>query len=108
MSTISGPPLTLRTPPRYGRRAVWSILAALGLFGLSFAIDAAAANQIGYSEMPAIWARYLAAVALYHDCSEILTGALPTPIKYHSREIRAAYSQVEELACEKLLATLPE
>ena len=49
-----------------------------------------------------------AAVALYHDCSEILTGDLPTPIKYHSREIRAAYSQVEELACEKLLATLPE
>ena len=49
-----------------------------------------------------------AAVALYHDCSEILTGDLPTPIKYHSREIRNAYRQVEELACEKLLATLPE
>ena len=49
-----------------------------------------------------------AAVALYHDCSEILTGDLPTPIKYHSPEIHAAYSQVEELACEKLLATLPE
>jgi len=49
-----------------------------------------------------------AAVALYHDCSEILTGDLPTPIKYHSPEIHAAYQQVEELACEKLLATLPE
>ena len=49
-----------------------------------------------------------AAVALYHDCSEILTGDLPTPIKYHSPEIREAYSQVEELACEKLLATLPK
>ena len=49
-----------------------------------------------------------AAVALYHDCSEILTGDLPTPIKYHSAEIREAYRQVEELACEKLLATLPE
>ena len=58
-------PFTLRTPPRYGRRAVWFALAALGLFGLSFAIDAAAANQVGYSETPAIWARYLAAVALY-------------------------------------------
>ena len=66
MSDMSGPTLTLRTPPRYGRRAVWSILAALGLFGLSFAIDAAAANQVGYSEMPAIWARYLAAVAFYY------------------------------------------
>ena len=33
---------------------------------------------------------------------------LPTPIKYHSAEIRDAYRQVEDLACEKLLATLPE
>ena len=66
MNDQSGPPLTLRIPPRYGRRAVWSALAALGLFGLSFAIDAAAANQVGYSEMPAAWARYLAAVALYY------------------------------------------
>ena len=48
-----------------------------------------------------------AAVALFHDSSEILTGDLPTPIKYHSKEIRGAYSQVEALACEKLLATLP-
>ena len=48
-----------------------------------------------------------AAVALYHDSSEILTGDLPTPIKYHSAEIRGAYSQVEALANEKLLATLP-
>ena len=48
-----------------------------------------------------------AAVALYHDCSEILTGDLPTPIKYHSSEISEAYRSVEALACEKLLATLP-
>ena len=66
MSDVSAPTLTLRPPPRYGRRAVWFALAALGLFGLSFAIDAAAANQIGYSEMPALWARYLSAVALYY------------------------------------------
>ena len=49
-----------------------------------------------------------AAVALYHDSSEILTGDLPTPIKYHSREIRDAYARIEQLACDKLLATLPE
>lgn len=49
-----------------------------------------------------------AAAALYHDSSEILTGDLPTPIKYHSREIMGAYKQVEALACEKLLATLPD
>lgn len=49
-----------------------------------------------------------AAAALYHDCSEILTGDLPTPIKYHSAEINSAYKQVEALACGKLLETLPE
>ena len=49
-----------------------------------------------------------AAVALFHDSSEILTGDLPTPIKYHSAEIRDAYKQVEALACRKLLDTLPE
>ncbi len=49
-----------------------------------------------------------AVVALYHDCSEILTGDLPTPIKYHSREIIKAYKEMEDLACEKILSTLPE
>ena len=48
-----------------------------------------------------------AAAALYHDCSEILTGDLPTPIKYHSKAIMGAYRQVEALACRKLVATLP-
>ncbi|MBQ9664400.1 MAG: 5'-deoxynucleotidase [Oscillospiraceae bacterium] len=48
-----------------------------------------------------------AAVALFHDSSEILTGDLPTPIKYHSDDIREAYKQVEALACHKLLETLP-
>ena len=48
-----------------------------------------------------------AAVALYHDCSEILTGDLPTPIKYHNAEIMSAYRQVETLACDKLLKNLP-
>jgi len=49
-----------------------------------------------------------ASAALYHDCSEILTGDLPTPIKYYSDEIHAAYKQVEVLANRKLIATLPE
>ena len=48
-----------------------------------------------------------AAVALFHDSSEILTGDLPTPIKYHSADIREAYQKVENLACSKLLSTLP-
>ena len=49
-----------------------------------------------------------ATVALFHASSEILTGDLPTPIKYHSNEIRDAYKEVEALACHKLLDTLPE
>ncbi len=48
-----------------------------------------------------------AAAALYHDASEILTGDLPTPIKYHSKEIKGAYKEVEELACRKLTETIP-
>lgn len=52
-------------------------------------------------------ANELAAIALYHDASEIFTGDLPTPIKYHSRGIRAAYGEVEGIAVKKLLSTLP-
>ena len=48
------------------------------------------------------------AAALYHDASEILTGDLPTPIKYYNPAIRDAYKQVEAVACDKLLAMLPE
>lgn len=51
---------------------------------------------------------HLAVLALYHDASEILTGDLPTPIKYHNRSIRSAYKDVEKLANDRLLAMLPE
>ena len=50
----------------------------------------------------------LAAAALYHDAPEILTGDLPTPIKYHSRSIKSAYDEVEDVAVGKLLSGLPE
>lgn len=49
-----------------------------------------------------------AAAALYHDAPEILTGDLPTPIKYYNPEIRDAYRQVEEVSADKLLSLLPE
>ena len=45
-----------------------------------------------------------AAAALFHDASEILTGDLPTPIKYYNPEIKSAYKQIEAVSCEKLLA----
>ncbi|MEG1981221.1 MAG: 5'-deoxynucleotidase [Clostridia bacterium] len=49
----------------------------------------------------------IAVQALYHDCSEIITGDLPTPIKYFSKEINVAYNKIEELAKEKILLKLP-
>lgn len=49
-----------------------------------------------------------AMAALYHDAPEILTGDLPTPIKYYDPEIRDAYRKVEEFSAGKLLAMLPE
>ena len=48
-----------------------------------------------------------AVAALYHDASEILTGDLPTPIKYFNPDIKAAYKQVERISGERLLNMLP-
>jgi 5'-deoxynucleotidase len=52
-------------------------------------------------------ANQAAAFALFHDSPEILTGDMPTPIKYHNAEIMSAYHQVEKLSAKKLLDTLP-
>ena len=49
-----------------------------------------------------------AVAALYHDASEILTGDLPTPIKYYNPDIKDAYKQVERIAGERLLTMLPQ
>lgn len=49
----------------------------------------------------------LAAAALYHDAPEILTGDMPTPIKYHSGRISEAYHEVERAAADKLVNMLP-
>ena len=46
--------------------------------------------------------------AIYHECPEVITGDLPTPIKYFNRSITGAYKDIEGEACEKLLSTLPE
>lgn len=53
-------------------------------------------------------AEKIAAAALYHDCSEIITGDMPTPIKYENRELKAAYKQVENKAKERLCRMLPD
>lgn len=50
----------------------------------------------------------VAMMGLYHDCTEIITGDMPTPIKYHSTELHQAFQKVENLASEQLLNMLPE
>ena len=49
----------------------------------------------------------VAVAALYHDASEILTGDMPTPIKYDNPELQNAYKQVEASAERRLLDMLP-
>ena len=49
----------------------------------------------------------IAAAALFHDASEILTGDMPTPVKYNNPDIQNAFHSVERAARERLLAMLP-
>ncbi|MBO5412400.1 MAG: 5'-deoxynucleotidase [Clostridia bacterium] len=46
--------------------------------------------------------------ATYHETSEVMTGDLPTPIKYYNRSIQGAYKELEKSACEKMVGMLPE
>lgn len=46
--------------------------------------------------------------AVYHETSEVMTGDLPTPIKYYNNSIHGAYKALEKNACEKLAAMLPD
>ena len=50
----------------------------------------------------------VAVCALFHDATEVLTGDLPTPVKYYSEEIRQAYTSIEDHASRQLLGLLPE
>ena len=50
----------------------------------------------------------LAVYALFHETSEVMTGDLPTPIKYYNPDIKTAYKAIEAVACEKMLGMLPE
>ncbi len=53
-------------------------------------------------------AERIALLAMFHDCTEIITGDMPTPIKYYAPEIREAYKEVEVVAKDRLLGGLPE
>lgn len=45
--------------------------------------------------------------ALYHEVSEVMTGDLPTPVKYFNNSIHGEYEKLEKLAVEKIADTLP-
>ena len=49
-----------------------------------------------------------ALIGLYHDATEIITGDMPTPVKYFNSDIKSIYKEIEHTACEKLLSILPE
>lgn len=49
-----------------------------------------------------------AVLALYHDATEVITGDMPTPVKYYNEEIKTVYKDIERIAGERLLDMLPE
>ena len=49
-----------------------------------------------------------AVFGLYHDASEIITGDMPTPVKYDNANIKKAFSDIEDVASEKLIEMLPD
>ncbi|MDX7991810.1 5'-deoxynucleotidase [Xenorhabdus sp. Reich] len=52
-------------------------------------------------------AERIALLAMYHDASEVITGDLPTPIKYYNPQIASEYKKIEKIAQQKLLDMLP-
>lgn len=62
-------------------------------------------NQLNAQKIDAC---HLATAAMYHDATEVITGDMPTPVKYHSDAMKSAYKGVERQAEQELLALLPE
>jgi len=66
-------------------------------------------RQLYYADgRPAVDPAQVVLLAIYHDASEILTGDLPTPVKYANPAIRDAFKAVESVASDKLLSMLPD
>lgn len=53
-------------------------------------------------------AELTAVLAIFHDCSETITGDMPTPVKYFNPDISKAYNSIEDIAKNKLLSMLPK
>lgn len=71
---------------------------------IAHAIAAIGRDQYGRDCDP----EHILALGVYHDVSEVITGDMPTPVKYHSQELRGAYKSVERMANDRLLSMLPE
>ncbi|MBR5411228.1 MAG: 5'-deoxynucleotidase [Clostridia bacterium] len=81
----------------------------LSSHSLDVAAIAHALALIGNRRLGKVYdANFAAALGIYHDMPEILTGDLPTPVKYYNGEIRGAYAQIERAAENALLGTLPD
>ena len=50
----------------------------------------------------------VAVLALYHDTTEVITGDMPTPVKYYNDEIKSVYKKIESVAGQRLLSMLPD
>ncbi len=50
----------------------------------------------------------VAILAMFHDCNEIITGDMPTPIKYFNPQISKIYKDIEDISKEKIISMLPE
>lgn len=71
---------------------------------IAHAIAVIGRNRYGRDVEP----EHVLALAVYHDASEAVTGDLPTPVKYHSAELRDAYHRFEDIAADRLLSMLPD
>ena len=75
----------------------------------SVAVIAHALALIGNKEFGKAYDESRAAVlALYHDTTEVITGDMPTPVKYYNDDIKNVYKDIERVAGERLLSMLPE
>ncbi len=71
---------------------------------IAHAIAIIGRDQYGRAVEP----EHVLALGVYHDVSEVITGDMPTPVKYQTDELRKSYKDVERMANERLLSMLPE
>ena len=71
---------------------------------IAHAIAIMGRNRYGRTVNP----EHVLALGVYHDVSEVITGDMPTPVKYQTDELRRSYKDVERMANERLLSMLPD